>query len=120
MIAKEEDYIRRNLAGQNTSQAKGRRKRLDRLPRLTPPPGSEGTMTLRLEISERGGDRVIAAENLTVARGGRTRMKNFSATANRADVIAIVAPNGIEKTTLLKTLLGDREPQGGEVRRGGA
>ena len=39
MIAKEEDYIRRNLAGQNTAQAKGRRKRLDRLPRLTPPPG---------------------------------------------------------------------------------
>ena len=63
MIAKEEDYIRRNIAGQNTSQAKGRRKRLDRLPRLTPPPGSGGTMELRLEISERGGDRVIAAEN---------------------------------------------------------
>jgi ATP-binding cassette subfamily F protein 3 len=120
MIAKEEDYIRRNIAGQNTAQAKGRRKRLDRLPRLTPPPGAEGTMTLRLEISERGGDRVIAAENLTVAIGGRTLMKNFSATANRGDVIAIVGPNGIGKTTLLKTLLRDREPQGGEVRLGGS
>ena len=120
MIAKEEDYIRRNIAGQNTAQAKGRRKRLDRLPRLTPPPGSEGTMTLRLEIAERGGDRVIAAENLRVAIGDRTFVRNFSATANRGDVVAIVGPNGAGKTTLLKTLLGEREPQGGDVKLGGS
>jgi ATP-binding cassette subfamily F protein 3 len=120
MIAKEEDYIRRNIAGQNTAQAKGRRKRLDRLPRLTAPPGSADTMVLRLEISERGGDRVIAAERLVVAIGNRTLVRAFSATANRGDVIALVGPNGAGKTTLLKTLLGEREPQGGEVRLGGS
>ena len=120
MIAKEEDYIRRNLAGQNTSQAKGRRKRLDRLPRLTPPPGAGGTMELRLEISERGGDRVISAEALTVAIGDRTLVREFSATANRGDVIALVGPNGAGKTTLIRTLLGEREPQGGAVKLGGS
>jgi ATP-binding cassette subfamily F protein 3 len=120
MIAKEEDYIRRNIAGQNTSQAKGRRKRLDRLPRLTPPPGSGGTMELRLEISERGGDRVIAAESLTVEIGDRTLVRDFSATANRGDVIALVGPNGAGKTTLIKTLLGEREPQDGAVKLGGS
>ena len=120
MIAKEEDYIRRNIAGQNTSQAKGRRKRLDRLPRLTPPPGAAGTMELRLEVSERGGDRVIAAEALTVAIGDRTLVREFSATANRGDVIALVGPNGAGKTTLIKTLLGEREPQGGAVKLGGS
>jgi ATP-binding cassette subfamily F protein 3 len=120
MIAKEEDYIRRNIAGQNTSQAKGRRKRLDRLPRLTPPPGAGGTMELRLEINERGGDRVIAAESLTVAIGDRTLVRDFSATANRGDVIALVGPNGAGKTTLIKTLLGEREPQGGAVKLGGS
>ena len=120
MIAKEEDYIRRNIAGQNTAQAKGRRKRLDRLPRLTPPPGAEGTMTLRLEVAERGGDRVIGAEKLIVAIGDRVLVREFSATANRGDVIAIVGPNGAGKTTLLKTLLHEREPQGGEVKLGGS
>ncbi|HEX7546222.1 MAG TPA: ABC-F family ATP-binding cassette domain-containing protein, partial [Gemmatimonadaceae bacterium] len=120
MIAKEEDYIRRNLAGQNTAQAKGRRKRLDRLPRLTPPPGAGGTMELRLEISERGGDRVISAEALTVAIGDRVLVREFSATANRGDVIALVGPNGAGKTTLIKTLLGEREPQGGAVKLGGS
>jgi ATP-binding cassette subfamily F protein 3 len=120
MIAKEEDYIRRNIAGQNTSQAKGRRKRLDRLPRLTPPPGAGGTMELRLEISERGGDRVIAAEALTVAIGDRTLVRDFSATANRGDLIALVGPNGAGKTTLIQTLLGEREAQGGAVKLGGS
>ncbi|MFI5311178.1 MAG: ABC-F family ATP-binding cassette domain-containing protein [Gemmatimonadales bacterium] len=120
MIAKEEDYIRRNIAGQNTAQAKGRRKRLDRLPRLTPPPGAEGTMTLRLEIAERGGDRVIGAEKLTIAIGDRVLVRGFSATANRGDVIAIVGPNGAGKTTLIQTLLGEREPEHGEVKLGGS
>ncbi len=120
MIAKEEDYIRRNLAGQNTSQAKGRRKRLDRLPRLTPPPGSGGTMELRLEISERGGDRVISVEALTIAIGNRTLVRDFSATANRGDVIALVGPNGAGKTTLIQTLIGEREAQGGAVKLGGS
>ena len=120
MIAKEEDYIRRNIAGQNTAQAKGRRKRLERLPRLTAPPGSAETMVLRLEISERGGDRVISAEGLTIAIGDRTLVRHFSATANRTDVIALVGPNGAGKTTLIKTLLGEREPQEGEVRLGGS
>ncbi|HXD21753.1 MAG TPA: ABC-F family ATP-binding cassette domain-containing protein [Gemmatimonadaceae bacterium] len=120
MIAKEEDYIRRNIAGQNTAQAKGRRKRLDRLPRLTPPPGAAGTMELRLEVSERGGDRVLAAEALTVAIGDRTLVSEFTATANRGDVIALVGQNGAGKTTLIKTLLGEREAQGGAARLGGS
>ncbi|MBM4195205.1 MAG: ABC-F family ATP-binding cassette domain-containing protein, partial [Gemmatimonadetes bacterium] len=118
MIAKEEDYIRRNIAGQNSAQAKGRRKRLDRLPRLTPPPGSEGAMNLRLEIADRGGDRVIACERLAVGVPGRTLVRDFTATANRGDVIALVGSNGTGKSTLIATLLGEREPEAGEARIG--
>jgi ATP-binding cassette subfamily F protein 3 len=120
MIAKEEDYIRRNIAGQNTAQAKGRRKKLDRLPRLTPPPGDSGVMILRLEINERGGDRVINADKLTVQVEDRVLVRNFSSTANRGDVIALVGPNGAGKSTLIKTLLGERAPTSGDVRLGGS
>jgi ATP-binding cassette subfamily F protein 3 len=77
-------------------------------------------MELRLEIAERGGDRVINAEKLTLAIGERTLLKDFSSTANRGDVIALVGPNGSGKTTFIKTLLGEREPQGGELRLGGS
>jgi ATP-binding cassette subfamily F protein 3 len=41
-LAAEEDYIRRNIAGQNSRQAKGRRRRLERVGRLSPPPSEEG------------------------------------------------------------------------------
>ena len=120
MIAKEEDYIRRNIAGQNTAQAKGRRKKLDRLPRLTPPPGDEGAMVLRLESGDRGGDRVLVIDHLTVGVEGRTLVRDFTATLNRADVVALIGPNGAGKSTLIKTLLGERPPISGEARIGGS
>lgn len=120
MIAKEEDYIRRNIAGQNSAQAKGRRKRLDRLPRLTPPPGSEGAMFLRLDIAGRGGDLAVVADRLAVGVPGRTLLRDFTATVHRGDVIALVGPNGAGKTTLIATLLGEREPEGGSAKLGGS
>ena len=119
-IAKEEEYIRRNIAGVNTAQAKGRRKRLDRLPRLAPPPGDEGAMVLRLEASERGGDRVITADHLTVKVADRVLVSGFTGVAQRGDVIALVGPNGAGKSTLLATLLGQRAPASGEAKVGGS
>jgi ATP-binding cassette subfamily F protein 3 len=119
-IAKEEDFIRRNIAGQNTKQAQGRRKLLSRLPRLTPPPGADDTMAFRLEVKERGGDRVVYCDQLDVAVERRTLVKGFHATAMRGDVVAIVGPNGAGKSTLLRTILGEREPTAGEARIGGS
>jgi len=119
-IAKEEDYIRRNLAGQNTAQAKGRRKLLARLPRLSPPPGEGDAMSLRLEIADRGGDQVLVAEKVTVAIGERVLIRDFSSSVRRGDVIALVGPNGAGKSTLLATILGEREPTKGAVRIGGS
>ncbi|MEP6692285.1 MAG: ABC-F family ATP-binding cassette domain-containing protein [Gemmatimonadaceae bacterium] len=123
-VAKEEDYIRRNLAGQNTKQAKGRRKKLERLPRLSAPSGEGGVMSLRLESSERGGDRVAEFEKLGVSvptdEGERTLLEKFTATIRRGDVIGFIGPNGSGKTTLLKTLMGERPPTTGNARLGGS
>ncbi|MEX2181512.1 MAG: ABC-F family ATP-binding cassette domain-containing protein [Gemmatimonadaceae bacterium] len=119
-IAKEEYYIRRNIAGVNTAQAKGRRKRLERLPRLTPPPGTEGAMVLRLDAAERGGDQVIAANRLTVQVADRVLVSDFTGVARRGDCIALVGPNGAGKSTLLATLLGHRAPAAGEAKVGGS
>ena len=119
-IAKEEDFIRRNIAGQNTKQAQGRRKLLSRLPRLTPPPGEDDAMAFSLEVGERGGDRVVYCDRLDIAIEGRTLVKGFHATAMRGDVVAIVGPNGAGKSTLLRTILGEREPTAGEARLGGS
>jgi ATP-binding cassette, subfamily F, member 3 len=118
VIAAQVDYIARNLAGQNTKQAKGRRKLLARLPRLSSPVGEDGTMALRLDIAERGGDQVAVAEKLTIAVPGRALINRFSGRIMRGDRLGILGPNGSGKSTLLKTLVGEREPDEGELRVG--
>ena len=117
-IAHEKDYIARNIAGQNSKQAKGRRKRLDRLPRLSPVIGADGTMALRFEVAERGGDQVVNARNVSVGVGTRTLVDRFSGTLERAGVLGILGRNGAGKSTLLRSLLGEHPTQGGELRLG--
>ena len=121
-IASEMDYIARNLAGQNTRQAKGRRKLLARMPRLSAPIGGDGVMALRLDAGGRSGDRVIEAKDVTVGvhtpEGPRTLVQHVSVVLERSDVVALVGPNGAGKSTLIKTLLGEHPPFAGEVRVG--
>ena len=118
VISAQVDYIARNLAGQNTKQAKGRRKLLARLPRLSSPVGDDGVMSLRLEIAERGGDQVAVAEAVTIAVPGRTLIDNFSGRIMRGDRLGILGPNGSGKSTLLKALVGERAPEAGELKVG--
>jgi ATP-binding cassette subfamily F protein 3 len=118
VIADEQDYIRRNIAGQNTKQAKGRRKRLDRLPRLSPPPGEAGTMALRFEPRDRGGDQVVVAEGARVSLGKRLLVNNFTGHVRRGDRVGIIGPNGTGKSTFLRALLGDVPLASGSLRVG--
>ena len=119
-IAHEKDYIARNIAGQNTKQAKGRRKRLERLPRLSPVIGAEGTMAVRFEVPERGGDQVVSAKNVSVGIGSppRALVERFSGTLERTGVLGIIGRNGAGKSTLLRALLGEHPTQAGELRLG--
>ena len=120
-IAGEEDYIRRNIAGQNSKQAKGRRKRLSRLPRLTSPAGEQGSVLgLALNFTDRGGDQVAVARDVTIEIDGRVLIDNFSATIQRGDVIGFIGPNGSGKSTFLRSLVGERAVSGGELRLGGS
>ena len=119
-IAGQDDYIRRNIAGQNSKQAKGRRKRLERLPRLSSPIGADGSMALQLTAGERGGDQVVVADHASIGVGGRVLIEDFSVILKRGETIGLIGPNGAGKSTLLRTLLGDNELISGELRLGGS
>jgi len=121
VIASEEDYIRRNIAGQNSKQAKGRRKRLSRVPRLSGPTTEEGSsLGLRLDLSERGGDQVAVARDLTLGVEGRTLIEHFTATIQRGDIVGFIGPNGSGKSTLLRALMGEHPLTSGELKLGGS
>ena len=117
-VAHEQDYIARNIAGQNSRQAKGRRKRLERLPRLSPVVIADGAMALRFEVADRGGDQVVIAKDVRVGVGSRTLIERFSGTLDRNGVLGILGPNGAGKSTLLRALLGEHPTQAGELRLG--
>ncbi|MHB1263339.1 MAG: ABC-F family ATP-binding cassette domain-containing protein [Gemmatimonadaceae bacterium] len=118
VIASEQDYIARNIAGQNSSQAKGRRKRLERMERLSGPAGESGAMALRLEASARGGDQVVVTDKLQVEVPGRVLLRDFSTVLQRGARMGLVGPNGAGKSTLLRTIVGDLPPARGTARLG--
>ncbi|MEA5078743.1 MAG: ABC-F family ATP-binding cassette domain-containing protein [Anaerolineaceae bacterium] len=118
-IEKEEEYIRRNIAGQNTRQAQGRRKRLERLleeSRLTPPT-QKRSLHLHLNQAARSGDLVLRTRALSVgyADEGKPLFVVPDLTLVRGECAAIIGPNGAGKTTFLKTLLEKLPPLAGEA-----
>ena len=121
-IASESDYIARNLAGQNTRQAKGRRKLLARMPRLSSPIGADSVMALRLTAGNRSGDRVVEAAGVTVAVQAhdhvRELVRDVNVVLERGEIVALLGPNGTGKSTLIKTLVGEHPPLRGEVKVG--
>jgi len=121
-IEKEEEYIRRNIAGQNTAQAKGRLKRLERLletARLTPPVKPRA-LRLQLTPLQRSGDLVLRTHALAVGYPDERRVlfRVPDLTLRRGECAAVIGPNGAGKTTFLKTILGILPPLEGEVTLG--
>jgi len=62
-----------------------------------------------------GASRLVTVEGAAIAAGGRTLVEGLSFAIDRGDRVAIIGPNGIGKTTLLRTLLGEQTPAAGEV-----
>ena len=121
-IAKEEDYIRRNIAGQNTRQAKGRLKRLEHLlaeARLTPPMKNR-QFKFKMASSGRSGELVLRTHGLEVGYHDdhEVLFKVTDLTLRRGECAAIIGPNGAGKTTFLKTILDQIRPLTGETELG--
>lgn len=124
LIRKEQEFIRRNIAGQKTRQAQGRRKRLERLLRdeALERPKEVETARIHFRPSDRSGDLVLETSELWIGHADSEEAL-FSApdlVLRRGECVALIGPNGAGKTTFLRTLLGEMPPRAGSVKIGAA
>ncbi|MBX7221386.1 MAG: ABC-F family ATP-binding cassette domain-containing protein [Blastocatellia bacterium] len=117
-IARVEEFIRRNLAGQKTKQAKSRRNQLERMERVEAAVTEAGASNFSLKKVVRTGDNVLIVEDLAVGYDGKALVEPMQFTVYRGDRLGIIGGNGAGKTTFLKTVLGNLEPVDGDLRWG--
>jgi ATP-binding cassette subfamily F protein 3 len=118
LIAKTEEFIRRNLAGQKTKQAKSRRKMLEKLERVEGVRPDQSSGDFRLQTIERAGTQVLIVEDASVGSPDKLLARDITFTLRRGECLGVIGPNGSGKTTFIKTVLGKLSPLAGEVRWG--
>ncbi|MCI3922649.1 ABC-F family ATP-binding cassette domain-containing protein [Paenibacillus sp. TRM 82003] len=115
-IARLEDFVRRNIVrATTTKRAQSRRKMLERMDRLDRPSGSLKKASFSFEVDRPSGKEVLEVRNLSMSYdGGETRLfRNVGFDLRRGDSVALIGPNGIGKSTLLKAIVGQMSPVDG-------
>ena len=118
LIAKTEEFIRRNLAGQKTKQAKSRRTMLAKIDRIEAvrPDAPQGNF--QMQKVERAGAYVLTVKDASVGYPGNLLASDIEFVLKRGECLGIIGPNGSGKTTFLKTVLGKLPQLEGEIRWG--
>ncbi|CAG7648906.1 putative ABC transporter ATP-binding protein YbiT [Paenibacillus solanacearum] len=119
-IAKMEEFIQRNIVrASTTKRAQSRRKALDKMERLDKPQGELKRASFSFEVETPSGRDVLDVRNVAVSYdGSKPLVKNVTFQLHRGDTAALIGPNGVGKSTLLKTLIGQHQPDRGAFEWG--
>lgn len=119
-IEKLKDFVARNIArASTTKRAQSRRKQLERIELLDRPQGDEKSARFSFEISKQTGNDVLRFEDLSGGYPNEMPLfKNITLAINRSESIALLGPNGIGKSTLLKIITKQLEPSKGTIKYG--
>lgn len=107
LISKTEEFIRRNLEGQKTKQAKSRRNMLERMTRVEAVTAEKAGGNFGLKRVERTGNNVLTTEDLAIGYRDKVLATGINISLHRGEVLGIIGANGTGKTTFLKTILGE-------------
>ena len=117
-LAQEEVWIRQGIKARRTRN-EGRVRALKKLREERRNRREvQGKAKIQLDTTARSGKIVFEIEHASYQVEGKTLLKDFSATIQRGDKIALVGPNGCGKTTFIKLLLGELQPTSGTIRCG--
>jgi len=118
VLAQEEVWIRKGIEARRTRN-EGRVRRLEALRRERAARRERiGHVNFDLGEGERSGKLVAELQHVSKSFGNRCVIADFSCVIQRGDKVGLIGPNGCGKTTLLKLLLGELQPDAGTVRRG--
>lgn len=117
--AKLEDFIQKNIARASTTKmAQSRRKMLERTEWMESPDGDEKSASFGFTIERQSGNDVLSVDDLTIGYDDQLISSGINLRTFREDRIALVGPNGVGKSTLLKTIVKDLTPLAGAIRYG--
>lgn len=117
-IKKEEEFIQKNLVrASTTKRAQSRRKALDKM-ELIKPPKHKQKVRINFTSDRPSGKEVLIAKDLTIGYPDKTMVSDIDFQVNKNDRVAIIGPNGIGKSTLLKTIMKKLEPKDGSIKYG--
>ncbi|EPH4085917.1 ribosomal protection-like ABC-F family protein [Listeria monocytogenes] len=119
-IAKLEDFVARNIVrASTTKRAQSRRKQLEKMDVLGRPQGDEKAAHFGFQFEKQTGKDVLMVDQLSIGYAKDKRIaSNLTFEMKRQDSLALVGPNGIGKSTLLKTLIRDIPALSGESHFG--
>ncbi|MEO6589410.1 MAG: ABC-F family ATP-binding cassette domain-containing protein, partial [Pyrinomonadaceae bacterium] len=105
-INKTQEFIRKNLAGQKTKQAKSRRTLLEKIDRIESVEADRSGGNFKQKNVERAGANILTIEDLAIGYGDKILVDKINFTLHRGESIGVIGGNGTGKTTFLKTVLG--------------
>ncbi|WP_338552940.1 ABC-F family ATP-binding cassette domain-containing protein [Paenibacillus sp. KS-LC4] len=120
-IAKMEQFIQRNIVrASTTKRAQSRRKALDKMDVLDKPLGDLKKANFTFQIERQTGKDVLQVSDLSVLFDEKNKplFQHVSFRLHRGETVALIGPNGIGKSTLLKTIVGQRQPSSGTIAWG--
>ncbi|PFD09237.1 ABC transporter ATP-binding protein [Bacillus cereus] len=118
-IAKLEDFVQKNIArASTTKRAQSRRKQLDRMELLTRPLGDSKSASFHFDIEKQSGNDVLQVTDATIGYDENPIIEHVTMRLTRGDSVALVGPNGIGKSTLLKSIVNKLPLLNGDVSFG--
>ncbi|PFA56353.1 ABC transporter ATP-binding protein [Bacillus sp. AFS054943] len=118
-IAKLEDFVQKNIArASTTKRAQSRRKQLDRMELLTRPLGDSKSASFHFDIEKQSGNDVLQVKDATIGYDADPIIEHVTMRLTRGDSVALVGPNGIGKSTLLKSIVNKLPLLNGNVSFG--
>ncbi|MCZ8534252.1 ABC-F family ATP-binding cassette domain-containing protein [Psychrobacillus psychrodurans] len=117
--AKLEDFVSKNLARASTTKmAQSRRKVIEKTDWMESPDGDEKSASFGFTIDRPSGNDVLRLEQIAVGYLNKTVSSNISFSVYKQDRIALVGPNGVGKSTLLKTIMKQLNATDGKIQYG--